>query len=109
MPGFPWLVSHSAKLRQQANARSTWRSSVRSLSAIPALLLAPGLWTGSWQVQQTPLVVGATEPPLTEFRCAHLANRHQRLKKRGKHWDTLTKSEERHQVRIAAKKLRYAV
>ncbi len=104
--GFTWLVSYSAELRQQANTRA--RAAVAS-TRYQRFLLTFGSWiaTGVWQAQRTPLIVGAIEPPLTEFAARILQHRHQRLKKRGKHWETLT-PEERHQMRIAAKKLRYA-
>lgn len=103
--GFTWLVDQSAVFRTQTNTQA--RAAVAS-ARYQRFLFAFGSWlaTDVWQAQRTPLVVGAAEPPLTEFAARLLLNRHQRLKRRGRHWATLT-PEERHAIRIAAKKLRY--
>lgn len=104
--GLTWLTSQSTELRQQANIRA--REMIAS-ARYQRFLLTFGSWltTGVWRTQRTPLIVGASEPPLTEFASRLLQNRHQRLKRRGKHWETLT-AEERHAMRIATKKMRYA-
>jgi CHAD domain-containing protein len=104
--GFPWLTSHSTELRQQANVKA--RAAVAS-TRYQRFLLTFGSWlaTGTWRAQRTPLIIGATDPLLTEFAARVLQSRHRRLKKRGRSWETQTPTE-RHQLRIAAKKLRYA-
>jgi triphosphatase len=50
----------------------------------------------------------ALDQPLTQFAAAALAKAHRRLLKRGRNFETLSQ-EERHDVRIALKKLRYAL
>jgi inorganic triphosphatase YgiF len=50
----------------------------------------------------------ALEQPITQFAAAALAKSHRRLLKRGRDFETLSQ-EERHSVRIALKKLRYAL
>src|SRR6516164_9058620 len=50
----------------------------------------------------------ALEQPLTQFAAAALAKAHRRMLKRGRDFETLSQ-EERHSVRIALKKLRYAL
>jgi triphosphatase len=104
--GFTWLASQSAAVRTQTNTQA--QAAVAS-TRYQRFLLAFGSWlaTGVWQAQPTPVIVGTTEAPVTEFATRVLHSRHRRLKKRGEHWETLA-PEERHQVRIAAKKLRYA-
>lgn len=105
-PGFTWLTKQSVELRTQAHTRA--RAAVAS-TRYQRLLLNFGAWlaTGVWQTQPTPVIVGTTEAPVTSFATRVLQRRHRSLKKRGKHWETLTPAE-RHQVRIATKKLRYA-
>ncbi|MBK8908382.1 MAG: CHAD domain-containing protein [Rhodospirillales bacterium] len=50
---------------------------------------------------------GSLDAPVTVYAQTTLAKRHKKALKRGKGFDTLT-SEQRHRVRIALKKLRYA-
>ena len=50
----------------------------------------------------------ALDQPLTQFAAAALAKAHRRLLKRGRNFETLSQ-EKRHNVRIALKKLRYAL
>ena len=104
--GLAWLAGQIAELREQANARA--REAVAS-SRYQRLLLTFGAWlaTNAWRETATPLVIGAPEATVTEIAARILRKQHARLKKRGKHLTTLT-PEERHAVRIAAKKTRYA-
>jgi len=101
-----WIVQRSAELRQQANARA--RTAVAS-PRYQRFLLTFGAWlaTGAWRETTAPLVIGAPELPVLELASRILEKRHKKLKKRGKNLLRLS-PEERHAVRIAAKKLRYA-
>lgn len=62
------------------------------------------LQLGVWMEHAAPGMQGVS---LDQFARELLARRHRQLCNRGKHWQTMT-IEERHQLRIAAKKLRYA-
>ena len=101
-----WIVQCSAELRRQANVRA--REAVAS-PRYQRFLLAFAAWlaTGAWREPATPLVIGAPEPSLIDFTAHILEKRHKKLKKQGQRLLTLS-LEERHPVRIAAKKLRYA-
>jgi triphosphatase len=124
-----------AGLHQQSlQAQRSVRQGARAAVAAPryqAMLLDLGHWlaTRAWQAPTAPQVLApqghaaetlatrqqtlgaaqapAAEQPLLDFASALLTQRHERLRKRGKHLAQQS-AEERHSVRIAAKKLRYA-
>jgi CHAD domain-containing protein len=73
------------------------------------LLLQLGAWlyTQPWQTEAGDKSTVAPELPITEFAARVLQKRHKKLRQRG-HQITTLSPPERHQVRIAAKKVRYA-
>lgn len=101
-----WLKTASADLRQQYNLRA--RAALAS-SRYQKLLLALGAWLSAqpWRNMTGTDAPAEKETPLPEFTAAILQKRHKQLKKRGKNIASLA-APERHAVRIAAKKLRYA-
>lgn len=104
--GLRWLATQSAELRQQANAQA--REAVAS-ARYHKFLLTFGAWlaTDAWRAQRHSRSVGAGESSVLDFAVCVLQKRHQQLKKRGGDLATQT-PDERHAVRIAVKKLRYA-
>lgn len=73
------------------------------------LLLDAALWveTGEWTRHPEPEQAAAREQPVADFACRVLDDRRRRLKRVGKGLEGQD-PEARHQVRIEAKKLRYA-
>lgn len=73
-----------------------------------ALLLDLVAWinTGPWLRGDDRDGAGSPKQPAREFAARELDRRRRQVKKRGRHLDELS-PEDRHQVRIAAKKLRY--
>lgn len=104
--GLAWLHTHSATIRQYSNAQA--RDAVAS-PRYQRFLLTLGAWLCTL-AEPTASANGAAKSGDTDL-CAFaetiLQKRHRQLKKRGKHVTTLSPAE-RHAVRIAAKKLRYA-
>lgn len=104
--GVAWLKSRIAEIRHQYNTQA--REAVAS-ARYQKLLLNLGAWLcrqpwrGTTETNPPPV----PEIPIAEFAAEVLQKRHKQLKKRGKDVATLA-PRERHQVRIAAKKLRYA-
>ncbi|MEO3435426.1 CHAD domain-containing protein [Inquilinus sp. CAU 1745] len=98
-------------LRERAEtARGEGYEGVRRLLAAPryaAFLLTFGAWLEErgWR---SPGMEAALSRPVTRLAAAALDRRHRKLLKAGRHFGRLT-PEERHEVRIALKKLRYAV
>jgi triphosphatase len=104
--GLAWVTTESGDIRRQYHLRA------RAALASPRyqkLLLALGAWlsTQPWRTAAGADADPAKEIPLVEFTAAILRKRHKQLKKRGKNIASLAPAE-RHSVRIAAKKLRYA-
>lgn len=103
--GLVLLKTESEELRQQQNARA--REAITS-SRYQRLLLQLGVWLCSqpWRedAKNDDTVV---EESISAFASRVLPKWRKRLKRQGKHLASLS-SEERHQVRITAKKLRYA-
>lgn len=101
--GLAALRDAADALRAENNALA--RATVRS-ARYQALLLDFGAW-----LHAEPWRSGAGEVRLNEslqsFATAILDKRHRQLRKRGRHFARLT-PQERHVLRIAAKKLRYA-
>jgi CHAD domain-containing protein len=104
--GLRWLVAQSAELRQQANAQA--REAVAS-ARYHKFLLTFGAWlaTDGWRAPSNGNSSEALESSLLDFAGRVLQKRHKQLKKRGSRLATQT-PDERHALRIAAKKLRYA-
>jgi inorganic triphosphatase YgiF len=104
--GLAWLHTHSVTMQQHANARA--RDAVTS-PRYQRLLLTLGAWLCTLTEPATgpPEATESGETDLAAFTAAILQKRHRQLKKRGKQL-TLLSPVERHAVRIAAKKLRYA-
>jgi inorganic triphosphatase YgiF len=73
------------------------------------LLLSMGLWLKreDWRKPPTQIDGNALAGPVTEFAAQQLKRRHRRLLKTASNPSALN-DEERHRVRIAAKKMRYA-
>lgn len=101
-----WLATQSAALRHQANDQA--RTAVAS-TRYHKFLLTFGAWlaTDAWKARGNGDSSKVLESPLLDFAAHVLQKRHKQLKKRGAHLTTQTPNE-RHAVRIAAKKLRYA-
>jgi inorganic triphosphatase YgiF len=101
--GLGILQTESESLRRRQNLRA--REAVTS-DRYQRLLLSLGAWLCSrpWRDNRESVEV---EETISVFAARVLQKRHRRLKKRGKHVAVMA-PEERHQVRIAAKKLRYA-
>ncbi len=97
--GFQWLLSAARAQREQANRVAREAAASKRYQR---LLLRLGGWLleGPWNA-------GAPEPLLSEFAREELKRRHKRLKVRAEALVTLT-APQRHDVRIVAKKLRYA-
>jgi CHAD domain-containing protein len=93
-------------MRERANAQA--REAVTS-SRYQRFLLTLGAWlcTLAGPASNPHESAESGETDLAKFAAAVLQKRHRQLKKRGKHLTTLSPAE-RHAVRIAAKKLRYA-
>jgi inorganic triphosphatase YgiF len=104
--GLRWLAAQSAALRQQANVQA--RAAVAS-ARYHKFLLTFGAWlaTDAWRARSSDNSSEALDSSLLDFAARILQNRHKQLKKRGGHLATQT-PDERHAIRIAAKKLRYA-
>jgi CHAD domain-containing protein len=103
--GLAQLSSRISEVRQQRDAQA--RGAVAS-SRYSKFLLDLGAWlcTAPWR-DATGTEARAPEPCIADFAANVLQKRHKQLKKRGKSIASLS-SPERHRVRIAAKKLRYA-
>ncbi|MDD5328840.1 MAG: CHAD domain-containing protein [Sulfuricella sp.] len=73
------------------------------------LLLELGrwLWRAPWREGASAETLALLDQPLASFAAAMLARRHRRLRRRGRRLDRLS-VDERHELRIAAKKVRYA-
>jgi triphosphatase len=101
------------RLRQGAGRRRTGKGRAARAAAgdprLTRLLLRLGLWLGErgWREGLAAEQLAALEARLLDFAGTRLARRHRVLLKRGKGLSRLT-AEQRHQVRIAAKKMRYA-
>jgi len=102
--GLVWLEARSAEIRQQHNVRA--RDAIAS-RRYQKLLLNLGAWLCTQPWRDTAEVNAKIGPPVVGFAAGVLQKRHRQLRKRGKHIATLSPPE-RHAVRIAAKKLRYA-
>jgi len=104
--GLRWLAAQSAELRKQANDQA--RAAVFSLR-YQKFLLTFGSWlsTNAWRAQSDVILSSVSESSVIDFAAQVLQKRHKQLKKRGERFATQT-PDERHAVRIAAKKLRYA-
>jgi inorganic triphosphatase YgiF len=103
--GLAQLNSRIGEVRQQRDTQA--RSAVASPRYYKFLLdLGAWLCTAPWR-DATGTEARASEPCIVDFAANVLQKRHKQLKKRGKSIASLS-SPERHRVRIAAKKLRYA-
>ncbi len=73
------------------------------------LLLELGrwLWRAPWREGARAEMLAQLDQPLASFAAATLAKRHRRLRRRGRRLGKLS-VEQRHELRIAAKKVRYA-
>lgn len=100
------LQTVSDATRQQYRHRA--REAIAS-ARYQKILLQLGSWlcTHPWNARLPDQVEVAADEPVATFSAKTLQKRHTHLKKRGKRLTTIS-PEERHQVRIAAKKLRYA-
>ena len=100
------LQMESDQLRQRQNLRA---SAAITSGRYQKLLLRLGAWLCSqpWRVGEEENTAPFAEESISVFAEQVLQKYHNRCKKQGRHLATLT-PEERHQVRIAAKRLRYA-
>ena len=103
------LRTESDQLRQRQNL---WASGAITSGRYQQLLLRLGAWLCSqpWRSRRMGRGKHGTtiaEQPISVFAEQVLQKYHKRFKKQGRHLVTLA-PEERHQVRIAAKRLRYA-
>jgi inorganic triphosphatase YgiF len=100
------LATQSADLRRVQNQRA--QEAVKA-PRYHHLLLQLGAWlyTQPWHMGAGDERTVAPESPIVEFAAQVLQKRHKKLRQRG-HQLTALSPPERHQVRIAAKKLRYA-
>lgn len=100
------LRTASETVRQQYRHRA--REAIAS-ARYQKILLQLGAWlcTHPWNARLPDQVEIAADEPVATFSAKILRKRHKHLKKRGKRLTEIS-PEERHQVRIAAKKLRYA-
>lgn len=98
-----WLQQQAQAEQQSSRQRA--RAAVGS-ARYRSMLLSVGQWlaTHAWTAAAPPEALALSARELAEMT---LAERHKRLRKRGKDLANLT-TEERHALRIAAKKLRYA-
>jgi triphosphatase len=102
-----------AALRAAAEAaQAEGHAAVRAAIADPAytrFLLQLGRWieAGGWHEDATPQGAKWRERPIVAFADRLLAKRHRKVLKRGRNFAGLTAAE-RHRLRIALKKLRYA-
>ena len=71
------------------------------------LTLGSWLWREPWRDAAEAAVLAQLDQPLAAFAAAMLGRRHRRLRRRGRKLAQLN-AEQRHALRIAAKKLRYA-
>jgi triphosphatase len=100
-------------LRRVAEAaRTEAYAAVRAAIGDPSytrLLLQLGRWieAGGWREDATPKAVAWLDRPIVAFADRLLAKRHRKALKRGRDFAGLTPAE-RHRLRIALKKLRYA-
>lgn len=101
--GLAALRDAAETLRAEHNALA--RAVVRS-ARYQALLLDFGAWLYGEPWRRGAAPAGLNEP-LQSFATAILDKRHRQLRKRGRHFARLT-PQERHALRIAVKKLRYA-
>jgi triphosphatase len=106
LPGVAWVKEQVARRRAEHNAQA--RAAIDS-KRYPALLLDLGLWltTKGWRNDALASEAMPLDPPIVELANAILRKRHKRLREYGDRLLALSPSE-RHRVRIAAKKLRYA-
>ena len=100
------LRTESDQLRQRQNL---WASGAITSGRYQQLLLRLGTWLCSqpWRVEGEENTAHIAEQPISVFAEQVLQKYHKQFKKQGRHLATLA-PEERHQVRIAAKRLRYA-
>jgi CHAD domain-containing protein len=101
----PALMAALGRRREEA-----YEKAVAALSAPAAARLsfevAAWLETGWWLTAREALHAARREQPIVEFASAELARRARKLRKRALHLDELTPPA-RHEVRKAAKKVRY--
>ena len=104
--GLERLKTKSEDVRQQCRLRA--REAVTS-SHYQKLLLQVGAWLYAqpWVERLSHQGNVTADEPIAKFSARVLQQFHKQLQKRGEHLAILS-PEERHQVRIAAKKLRYA-
>jgi inorganic triphosphatase YgiF len=104
----PTEALHSAALASRAKGYEQARAAILS-PRYTVLLLRLGGWLESRSWRQQPLSEEAAQlfAPVTELADGLLAKRHRKARKRGANFAKLP-PEERHQLRIALKKLRYA-
>lgn len=93
-------------------AQSARRKSAAALRRARSALGSPRyasimVQLGSWLVTREKRTPDSDSPRVRELASGVLDKRHRRLHKRGKHFASLN-DEDRHEVRVAAKKLRYA-
>ncbi|MBI2313960.1 MAG: CYTH and CHAD domain-containing protein [Betaproteobacteria bacterium] len=103
--GLAALLDAASAVRAQCGAHA--RETVAS-ARYQALLLTLGAWLCNESWRSLPEArSGTLDGPLAEFAAAVLDRRYRQVKKRGRRAAQLT-PEQRHLLRIAAKKLRYA-
>jgi len=104
--GLAWLSARTAQTRIKQNVRAREAAASKRYQR---LLLNLGSWllSAPWTGSETAESRAPIDPPARELAVALLQKQHKRLRKRGDDLISLS-PEARHQVRIAAKKLRYA-
>ncbi|MEZ5857573.1 MAG: CYTH and CHAD domain-containing protein [Geminicoccaceae bacterium] len=106
-PALAVLTATAEAARRRAYA--TLRTYLQSRE-LAGLVLDLALWTAleRWRDDTTEECAAAQSTPVIELAVALLERRHKRVRRRGRHFARLG-DEERHEVRLALKKLRYGV
>ncbi|EWY38466.1 hypothetical protein N825_13340 [Skermanella stibiiresistens SB22] len=107
--GGPLTALREAALASRERAYGRARDAILS-DRYTTLLLKLGAWLESRSWRQQPLSEEAAKlfDPVTDLADGLLAKRHKQARRRGAHFAKL-RSEQRHELRISLKKLRYAV
>lgn len=101
--GLPWLRRQAVSLRRERREQAREAASSQRYHKL-LLTLGGWLWRAPWRTAAT---AAELDLPVAAFAAQQLARRHCKLCRRGRGLADLT-VEQRHAVRIAAKKLRYA-
>lgn len=98
-----WLQRQAERIRSEKREQACLAAAGQRYHEI-MLRLGAWLWRAPWRTAATDADL---EMPVPVFAARMLARRYRQVRRRGRHLDALT-TEQRHALRIAAKKLRYA-